>query len=341
MSDEMRLALIGGVVPGLLTGVAMLAAWLLWSRKRIRAAQSSADIPDSIRREPFGPVWVGPLVLAAGFVLADSVTNGWPQRWPDNNTYRYPHAAGLLALLGLLESIWTSRAFVREATVSIARAAVLAACVWLIGEGYYDAGSRTADQFFGWMAIASLGGAVVMRIADAGAGVLSARALGPVLALLAGAAMPLLFLTGSALLTRTTTSVVAFACAATLAAWLVWFLTRSRDGKIPIEARLVRLDRGATTVLVGLVIVSAAGVAFQTYPEAKGAPSLVLLGLAPAMLGVLCAGGDTFGRAARTRIVSATALVLLTLAVALGIAQLAQPAPEESGDDPSYEYYPG
>jgi|GEM_PF-3018709 len=341
MSDEMKLALIGGVLPGLITGVAMLAAWLIWARQRANAARSAADIPESLHREHFGPVWVGPVVLAIGYVLADSVTNGPPQLWPDNNTYRYPHVAAALGLLGVLEGLWTQRTLLRESVIALARAGVLAGCVWMIGEGYYDAGTRSADQFFGWMAVVAIGGAVAMRLADAGASVLSGRVLGLLLSLLAGATMPVLFLTGSALLTRTTTGLVAFAAAAALAAWIVWFLTRTTDAEPPHWSRLVRLDRGVTTVFTGLIVVGAAGVAFQTYPAAKGPAALLLIGLAPATLGILAAGTSTLGRVAPARIVAAVAALLLTLGAAAGIAQLGQPAEDDSSDDPSYEYYPG
>ncbi|MFT5424996.1 MAG: hypothetical protein ACI89L_002799 [Phycisphaerales bacterium] len=344
MTQELRLAIFGGVLPGLLAGLAMLAAWVLRARKLNREARSSANIPDSIRAGTSkGPVWVAPLVLAIGYLGADYATNGVMKLWPDGNTYRFPHAALLLGLVGVLEGVFQGPGFVRTIGVTLARAAALAAGYWMLVEGYHDAGTITSSAFYGAMGVVAIGGSWVIALADLGASAASARVVGPLAALIGAAGIGLLFAAGYALVAQSSAVLVAWGAAATLAAWLVWLYGKRRG--IHDNARVIRLDRGGMTVFAGLVVLHAVGARFHTYPGPHGPPGLLLIALAPAGLAALALGRDNetapqgSWRAGRWRVLAAVALILATLGAAAVPIMLDQPT--DNAGVTAGEYYPG
>jgi len=346
MTQELKLAVFGGVLPGTLTGLAMLAAWILRARKLDREARSSANIPDSIRTRPGrGPVWVAPLVLAVGYLGADYATNGVMKLWPDGNTYRFPHAALLLGLVGVLEGV-LGGGLARAVGVAVARAAALAGGYWMLVEGYHDAGTITDSTFYGGMGVVAVGGAWVIGLAELGAASASARVIAPLAALIGAACIGLLFASGYALVAQSSAVFVAWGVSTAMAAWIVWLYGRRRG--LHANARVVWLDRGSMTVFAGLVVLHAVGARFHTYPEPHGAPGLLLIALAPAGLAVLGLRGlheperSHDWRAGKARIALALLAILATLGAATVPILLDQPSDDAGGTSDEYDgYYPG
>lgn len=345
MTQELRLAVFGGVLPGLLTGIAMLTAWGLHARKLNREARSAAAIPDSIRaRSRNGPVWVAPLALALGYLGADYATNGVMKTWPDSNTYRFPHAALLLGVAGLIESLVPLSGIARSIAVTLARATALAGGYWMLTEGYHDAGTITDSTFYGWMGVVTVGGTAVISAANAGAGAASARVVGPLAALIGTAGIGLLFASGYALVAQSSAVIVAWGIASALAAWILWLGGKRRG--FPEGARIIWLDRGGTTVFAGLVILHAVGSRFHTYPEPHGAPGLLLIALAPAGLAVLALRPsegderDQLWRAGPLRILLAAGAILATLGAAAVPILFDQPAEDTNTTGEYDDYYP-
>lgn len=345
MTQELKLAVFGGVLPGLLTGLAMLIAWGVHARKLNREARSTAAIPDSIRaRFRDGPVWVAPLVLAFGYLGADYATNGTMKLWPDSNTYRFPHAVLLLGVVGLIESLIPLSGIARSIAVTLARAAALAGGYWMLTEGYHDAGTINDSTFYGWMGVVTLGGTAVLSAANLGAGAASARAVGLLAALIGAACIGLLFASGYALVAQSSAVIVAWGTASALAAWILW-LGGKRQG-YPEGARVVWLDRGGMTVFAGLVILHAVGARFHTYPAPHGAPGLLLIGLAPAALAVLALRPldneerDQAWRAGPLRILLTAAAILATLGAAATPILLDQPVENADTSGEYDDYYP-
>jgi len=255
MSLEARILLFGVVVPGL---VAVASVLTVWRRARSRGTLDRDD------RD--GPVWLVPPLLLLGFSLADWVIQGVPSLWPDSAAARYTHAVALVALLGLTEGlirlpIWTALT---------ARMLVYAGVVWILVEPYREVGTVPDALFFGWMAVAALGGGAVATACDRAAkdlrGGLTAIILLPVVVATAAIA----FEGTLAYASQTLGSTVAV-LASVLVAGLV--------------VRGIRLDRGGVTTVLGILLAMFLGVGLHA--GGLHAPPLVLLGIAP--LGLVAA----------------------------------------------------
>lgn len=85
------------VYPGLITGVGLLAAWLLWQLLFRPSA--------SIETRPRGPLWVAPVVFTLAFLLAYKGFNPKPQLWPTNGAMRFHTTAAVGGAIGLLTSL--------------------------------------------------------------------------------------------------------------------------------------------------------------------------------------------------------------------------------------------
>jgi hypothetical protein len=301
MTQELKVALLAGVVPGTLAGLALLAAWLV-ARRRDRTDAEHAGARTLAR-------WPIPLAVLLAYPIANrAVFTGWPDLWPKSATERLPHAAMLLAALALLEALVR---LPREARF-VLRAAAIAGASWMLGGPYMP---RVVDvpTFVGFTGMAGLLGAAAIALAERGAGTLGARRSVPMLLVWAGAMVPALFFAGLASGAQTGGPlVIAMVVAAVVFAVL-------RPG--------LPLDRGPLTALMGVPIALCLATGWQ-----NGAPpvaALVLLPLAPAALAAASS------RSARGVLVAAVAL-LLTLGVAG--AQLGLMAQAKAAEADEYGY---
>ena len=84
------------VYPGLITGIGLLGAWLLWQLV-FRPAPSDARPP--------GPLWVAPLVFTMAFLVAYYGFNPKPQLWPSNAVMRLHTTAVASGVIGILAAL--------------------------------------------------------------------------------------------------------------------------------------------------------------------------------------------------------------------------------------------
>ncbi|HRQ72440.1 MAG TPA: hypothetical protein PLU35_05370 [Phycisphaerales bacterium] len=92
------------VYPGLITGVGLLAAWLLW-QLLFRPSAST----DTRHR---GPLWAAPVILTLAFLVAYYGFNPKPQLWPINGAMRFHTTAvagGAIGILTALTALLPSR----------------------------------------------------------------------------------------------------------------------------------------------------------------------------------------------------------------------------------------
>lgn len=166
-----REILLGGVVPGCIAGVILLLAW--WRARR--------------RETGVGPRWLTPVAFLLAYLPADWAINSWPRAWPVDSTLRFPHAAAILALLGIIDAVAPAG---RGPTLA-RRAALYAAAGWVVISGLHPStlGARDLALWVGGTAIglACLAGIVDRASArlpgwsSAGALVAAAAAAGPIM----------------------------------------------------------------------------------------------------------------------------------------------------------------
>lgn len=93
---SIRDLLFSTLYPGLMTGVGLLAAWLLW-QAALRSAPSEAT--------PRGPLWVAPVVFTLAFLVAYYGFNPKPQLWPTSSAMRFHTTAAAGGAIGVLTSL--------------------------------------------------------------------------------------------------------------------------------------------------------------------------------------------------------------------------------------------
>ncbi|MGV6813974.1 MAG: hypothetical protein ACWA5W_03075, partial [Phycisphaerales bacterium] len=162
---QQRLMIYGGLIPGALALVLLLAAWYIHA-----FAQSRVDHLDHVDAEgdaelarvSDGPRWLLPMLLAIGFAGADYAANETFQLWPEANNYRYTHAIGLIMLVGLIEGL------VRLPMVLgfVVRVLGFGGAFWMLSEGYVPGVFADSSVLIGSTIFASLAGALVATGVD-------------------------------------------------------------------------------------------------------------------------------------------------------------------------------
>lgn len=295
---ETKLALFAGVIPG---AISLLVLAVLW-RWRGRGAGD-------------GPLWAAPVLIAVAVVLGDSSKFGLPELWPDSNTYRFPHAAAVLALAGLIEALTRLPAW---GTLFVRASAYVGVCCMLC-EGYHPQVLSTG-QLVGLIGIASVGMALVAHAADRGAAALPGWRGPALLAVLFMAAGPLALLGGLSYGMHLATAMIALTVAAAIAG---------------VVAPRLTLSSGGVTALVGMLLALILGMGVQSEPVSVG--SLIALALTPAAIGVAALIPEHRRRA---RVWFTGLCVLGGLSLAFGQLLTARAQIErERADDPYAAYY--
>lgn len=314
---DLRTILVAGVIPGVVSGVALLLLWWWdrWRQRRVSGASDASPGERSRARERVGPVWLLPVLLAGSFIAGDYTVNGTPFWWPDSNPYRFVHAAAALGLLGLVEGVFRLAWWV----AAVLRAGVLGGIVWMLGEGYVPHAVAEHD-FVGWMLLAGLGGAGLIAGIERGARELRGAVPMVPIVMTFGAAPGLMFFAGYAGLAQA--AIGPIACAT--AAMVVGLLFRDR----------LRVDRGTVTVACGLLVAMAVGAGFQVEP--LSGPALLLFVAGP--VGIAAAAGFA-GRHWGLRLAAATIASAALLGASAYTLHLAQPEPAPEEEDPYADYY--
>lgn len=307
---QQKLMVWGAGVPGVLTLVVLLALWYLHTRKVSLDEGHDEDAP-----KRSGPRWALPVLLALGFLGANSAQYASIPWWSSDNSYRLPHALGVVALLGVLEGFVRVPRLLGFVLRVITYGGVFAMLAW----GYKGNEAIFASEwvFFGWMGVgASLAALLATLHEDA-----SESAPGWVDALgwlgVLGAASPVLFFNGYATGPLVLTGILSVLGVCVLVGAL---------------CSTFRLARGGVTVLVGAVLVVAIGA--TVHSEIRSVPAGVLL-LGAASTGVLVKreGSKTIGY------LLTRAVIAVLLIGGAGALAYHEHAALESGDD-SGEYDP-
>ncbi len=295
---ETKLALFAGVIPGAISLAVLVLAWRMLRENSTR-----------------GAAWASPVLVAVAVVLGDYSKFGLPELWPDSNTYRFPHAAGVLAIAGLIEALIRLPAW----GALLVRAIAYAGVTWMLCEGYHPQVLSTG-QLAGLIGVASVGMALVAHAADRGAAALPGWRGPAMLAVVFMAAGPLALLGGLSYGMHLATAMIAFTVAAAI---------------VGLIAPRLSLSGGGVTVLVGVVLALILGMGVQTEPVSVGA--LIALALTPAAIGVAALIPK---HRERTRVWFTGLCVLGGLSLAFGQLLTARAEIErERADDPYADSY--
>ncbi len=260
---QQRLIMFGGLIPGAIAMVVLLAAWYIHAFKASRIDHAEDGSDEESGRRSDGPRWVLPILLAVGFVGADYASNDSFQLWPEANNYRFTHAIGLVMLVGVIEGL------VRlPMTIGfVLRAVGFGGAFWMLSEGYVPGVFADSSVLIGSAIFAGLASSLVASAADRNSEETPAWVDSISWLVIAGASMPIFlqnyFSTGAGIPTGASAVFVS-----TLIVGLIF-----RD---------LRLSRGGVTVLVGFMLTMLVGSIIQT--GVVNLPAALLLALSPMVM---------------------------------------------------------
>ena len=137
---ELRLAILGGVIPAVILGLLMLVGG--WILRTARHAPAEGDATPRLTSHAIAALptilWLAGFVLAAGLIHFASWS--WPRVWPVDATYRFMHSAFVLSVWGVVEAalgrVGASRPRLIETCRWIGRSLVVAAVLGVLGHAY-------------------------------------------------------------------------------------------------------------------------------------------------------------------------------------------------------------
>ncbi|MFK7883404.1 MAG: hypothetical protein AB8F26_04360 [Phycisphaerales bacterium] len=313
-----RLTLQGGVIPGAVSLLLLGVFWWMYQRQSALPRDEEGDQLGG------GPRWLLPMLLAGGFIAADSVVKGAFELWPtDNdggfelipsdNTKRAAHAALLLGLTGFIEGLVRLPAW----CVALGRGIVFGGLAWMLCEGYAPQTISTED-LWGIVAVCGLIGSLIAQSADLGAEKSPGWTGSLVWVIAAGAMQPLFHLAG-------------FSSGSMALAGLMAVLTSTLI--VSVIARETRLSRGGVTVIVGLLIAGVLGAGVQSEP--KSVPVLLLISGVPLVFAI-DAGG-----AKRTLLVRLLGIAAIAGSSAALLTFGGSAVDEPAESNPYEQYYGG
>ncbi len=298
---RMTLTLFGGVAPGVVAFLALFIAWGIHARRStVREIESEAAEPTD------GPRWVVPMLIAGGLLACDWIINSGVIAWPTSATERYFHAITLIGLLAMAEGLLRVPGIV---TIAI-RAVGYGVAIWMLASPYVASEILSQHDLIGTIIIGGFGGSLIAHHADRAHETTSAWKAGIVQLLAFGGLMPIMFALGWAVGSMMLISVVAVLVNVVL---------------VGLIFRRMRIARGGTSVLVGILVVLLCGAGIQSEPISL--PALGAIALLP--LAATMPGKDSIG----TLFVRVAGVAVLLAAT--GGVLMAQSTP---ADDPYAEY---
>ena len=257
-----QLMIWGGAFPAGLAIVLLLIFWSIHTRKAMWTESESGE-PSSDTR--VGPVWLMPVLLVVGLIGAVSAQFPSFQWWPGDNTYRLPHAMVLLGVLGLVEGIFRLNALGAFVLRSLAYAGVF----WILASGYRENDLIFADDwaYYGWWGVAALSPALLATLHEQSSKSTPGWIDAGCWMLVIGGMMPMLFFNG-------------YATGATVLPGILAVLGPA--AVVGLICKPLTLQRGATSVLIGIVLMMLIGA--SVHSELRSLPALILL------LGAACTG---------------------------------------------------
>lgn len=309
---QQQLMIWGGAFPAGLAIVLLLILWSIHTRKAMwTESESGEPSPDS----KVGPVWLLPVLLAVGFIGAVSAQFPSFQWWPGDNTYRLPHAMVLLAALGVIEGVFRFNVMF----ALVLRSLVFAGVFWTLASGYRENDLIFADDwaYFGWWGVAALIPALLSTLHEQTSKTSPGWIDAGCWMLVMGGMMPTLFFNGYATGAQVLPGILAVLGPAAV---------------VGLICKPLTLQRGATTVLIGVVLMMLIGATIHS--ELRSLPALVLL-LGAASTGVLKQEGHSKFR----YIVLRAGIASVLLGGAALLAHHEHVAADSAGDTGEYDPY--
>lgn len=262
---QQRMMLYAGLIPGAVSFILLLGAWYLHA---LRASKTDLDGPDTERAVRVGPRWLLPMLLVVGIAGAEYAQNYGFKLWPDDNTYRFTHAAVLIALAAIAEGLVKLPLF----GAMVLRLLAYAGAFWMLTEGYTETVLGGSADLIGYTLFAAIAATLVAtgidRIASQNH---HERELGWLDALcwvvILGATMPVLLENNFAMGAMYPAGPVSVLVSASL---------------VGLVFRSFSLARGGVTMLVGFFMTMLAGVIVQA--GVASLPSVLLASALPLVL---------------------------------------------------------
>ena len=316
-----QLMIWGGAFPAGLSIVLLLIFWSIHTRRAMWNDDEGTDENGyEVSAKP-GPVWLIPILIAVGFVGAVSAQFPSFQWWPNDNSYRLPHAMILIGLLGALEGFFHFRVFASF----VIRSIVFAAVFWLLASGYRSSDVVFANDwaYFGWWGIAAVIPAFLAMVHDESSRKVPGWVDAGCWMLVLGGMMPTLYFNGNA-----TGSTVLPGVLAVLGPAAV----------VGLICKPLTLSRGAITALIGTVLVISIG--SSVHSELRSLPAMLML-IGAACTGLMHLDGKSLFRYVLVR--AGIASLLLGGAGALSYHEhdLVENGGSDSGEQDPYADYEG
>lgn len=262
---QQRLMIYGGFIPGAISLVLLVGAWYFHAFKKSRVdhhedGEDGSGVEVERHAGSDGPRWLLALMLFVGFAGADYAASYTFHLWPDSNNYRFTHAIGLIALVGVLEG------FVRLPLLVafVFRVLAYGGAFWMLGEGYAVGVFGDTPSFVGSALFAAIVSALIATSADRTNEQTPAWVDAITWLVIAGATMPILLQNHFSIGAMVPAGIIAVLVSAAMTSLIF------RD---------LRLSRGGVTVLVGFMLTMLTGSIIQT--GADHLSSVLLLALAP------------------------------------------------------------
>ena len=259
---QQRLMIYAGFIPGAISFILLLSAWYMHA---LRDSRTDLDDDDTQRAVSPGPRWLLPALIALGIAGAEYAQNYGFKVWPDDNTYRYTHAAVFIALASIAEGL------VKLPLIALfaMRLLAYAGAFWMLSEGYTETVLGGSANLIAYTLFAAIATTLIATASDRNAQLNHhERPLGWLDALtwcmIFGATMPVLFENNFAL----GAMYPAGAISVLVSAALVGLIFRS-----------LSLDRGTITILVGFHMTMLTGVIIQV--GLNSLPSVLLVAILP------------------------------------------------------------
>lgn len=310
--DTKALMMFGGFIPGAIALVLLIAAWYVHAFKKSRVDHLE-DTDEDDEGSPVvsvGPRWMLPLMFVIGFAGADYPANGVAQLWPDGNNYRFVHAIGLIALVGMLDGLIRLPMLVMFGFRFLAYAGAF----WMLAEGYVPGVFADSAMLVGSTVFVGLAGALVATGGDRNSEDTPAWVDAITWIVIMGASMPIFlfnhFSTGA--------MIPAGVIAVLVSAMLCGLIFRD-----------LRFGRGGVTVLVGVMLTMLTGSIIQT--GVVNLPAVLLLAISPMVVLIPLKSASGF-----RRLFARLAVLALVLGSAGGLMSWTGQADQPDGEGDPY-----
>ena len=310
---QQQLMIWGGAFPAGLAIVMLLIFWSIHTRKAMWSEEEAGD--DQPTNPKLGPVWLMPILIGVGFIGAVSAQFPSFDLWPNDNSYRLPHAMVLVAILGFIGALFRLSII----PMFVLRVLTFAGVFCVLASGYRGNDIVFADDwaYFGWMAVAGLIPALLATLHEQSSESTPGWIDSGCWMLVLGGMMPSLFFNGSA-----TGSTVLPGVLAVLGPAAV----------VGLICKPLTLQRGAITTLVGVVLIVTIG--STVHSELRSLPAAML------MIGAVATGLIRFdGKSAMRYILVRAGIAAVLLAGAAALSHHQHDLISNNSADGAYDSY--